>query len=109
MTKFNTILICALLIGIASARVTNLETMKAWNFFRQHPGVVASWIEKKYTSKGVNGVYKDENCYKNAISSLKGQKPASPLTESIGATLASTLQARYLLKKGGDLSHKFEG
>lgn len=106
MTKFNTILLFALIVGIASARVTNLETMKAWNFFRQHPGVVASWIEKKYISKGINGVYKDTNCYKNAITALNKQKPAAPLTESVGADLAATSHARYLLKENkGQLSH----
>jgi hypothetical protein len=102
----SSILICALLIGIASARVTNLETMKAWNFFRQHPGVVASWIEKKYISKGINGVYGDKNCFTETVRRLKSQQPQAPLTEAIGLDLAATQHARYLLSENkGKLTH----
>ena len=98
-----TILICALLIGIASARVTNLETMKAWNFFRQHPGVAASMIEKRYIKNGLNGVYGDKECYKNAVAALNSMQAVGTITESVGLDLAATVQARHLLK--GDLSH----
>lgn len=103
MTKTNTILICALLIGIASARVTNLEVMKAWNFFRNHPGHAAAILTEKYINKGLNGVYGDKECYKNAVAALKSIQPVKPLTESVGFDLAATYQARYLLKK--NLSH----
>jgi hypothetical protein len=106
MTKFNTILICALLISIASARVTNLETIKAWNFFRQNPTVVASMIEKTYVLAGVDGVHKDALCYKNAITALKNQAPAAPLTESVGVTLSATQFSRFIIQSNkGQLTH----
>lgn len=107
MTKFTSVLICAVLIGLASTRVTNLETMKAWNHFRQNPGVAALLIEQNFVSKGVDGVYKDANCYKNAAETLRKQKPVAALTESVGAALAATFHSNFILKSnGGKLSHE---
>lgn len=109
MTKFTSVLICAVLIGIATARVTNLETMKAWNHFRQNPGVAALLIEQNFVNKGVDGVYKDATCYKTVVETLRKQKPVAALTESVGAALAATYHSRYILKSnGGKLSHEGE-
>jgi hypothetical protein len=80
--------------------------MKALNYFRQNPAIAASMIEKTYVSKGINGVYKDTNCYKNAIAKLNTQSPVKPLTESIGADLAATQHSRWIIKENnGVLTH----
>lgn len=109
MTKFNTILIFALFIGIASARVTNLEVMKAWNFARTNPEQIITMFQNTYINKGVNGVFGDAVCYKSAVEALQKAAPQAPLTESVGAALAATMHSRFIVKsKDAKLSHTGE-
>lgn len=102
MNKF---LIFAIVLGIASAQVTQLELLQAWNYARTNPNEIKKRITKNFINKGIKGVYNDEACYTSAVKFLESQKSVASLTEEAGIDLSAYAHSKDLLTKVKKLTH----
>lgn len=100
-----------LIIGLVNTQATQLEILRAWNYARANPRIVANRIKNRLRVSKVKGPKGDEKCYQEAIDNLSVRNPVPLLAEDVGLDLASWTQAsdmmhniRKLRHKGSDLS-----
>lgn len=100
-----------LIIGLVNSQPTQLEILKAVNYARANPTIVANRILNRIRTEKVKGPKGDEGCYQEAVDTLSVMKPVPLLAEDAGMDIAAWTQAvdmhqniRHLRHKGSDLS-----
>lgn len=109
--NFKVLIGAVLIIGLVNSQPTQLEILKAVNYARANPTIVANRILNRIRTQQAKGPQGDENCYQEAVDTLSVMKGVSLLEEDVGMDVAAWTQAddmrnniRRLRHKGSDLS-----
>ena len=105
--RTTSIVILAIVLFASTNALTSQDIIRAVNFARKYPKIVAERIAKKYSGRA--GPAHDPTCYTDAINFLNAQPSLKPLYENIGADLAAYKHSKYIVQNLNQISHTGEG
>ena len=105
--KTTSIVILAIVLFASTNALTAQDIIRAVNFARKNPKIVAQRIAARYAGK--TAPLYDPNCYTEAVNWLNVQPSLPPLAENAGVDLATYRHSKYLVTIATRLSHTGEG